>query len=195
MKRMKVLIGKRRVMVIATLAILVVAAAALVASSASFTATSANPGNFFTAGSIKIDNSLNDEAAGTENAILSMDGMKPGDHTSGTVSVENVGSLPGTFTLSKTRTAFVNNAAFDTVLQLQIMDGATELYNGPLSGNLNGASAAYVYATPWAPSTPHNYTFTVTWPSARGGSVPATPTDNQLMDASCTYTFTWSAQQ
>ena len=38
MKRMKVLIGKRRVMVIATLAILVLAAAALVASSASFTA-------------------------------------------------------------------------------------------------------------------------------------------------------------
>ena len=50
MKRMKVLIGKRRVMVIATLAILVLAAAALVASSASFTAQSANPGNVFTAG-------------------------------------------------------------------------------------------------------------------------------------------------
>ncbi|HTX68730.1 MAG TPA: hypothetical protein VMH50_06245, partial [Thermoleophilia bacterium] len=57
MKRMKVLIGKRRVMVIATLAILVLAAAALVASSASFTATpSANPGNVFTAGSLHILN-------------------------------------------------------------------------------------------------------------------------------------------
>ena len=49
MKRMKVLIGKRRMMVVATLAILVLAAAALVASSASFTASSANPGNMFTA--------------------------------------------------------------------------------------------------------------------------------------------------
>ena len=54
MKRMKILIGKRRVMVIATLAILVLAAAALVASSASFTATSANPGNVFTAGGLHI---------------------------------------------------------------------------------------------------------------------------------------------
>ena len=43
MKRMKVLIGKRRVMVIATLAILVLAAAALAASSASFTASRPTP--------------------------------------------------------------------------------------------------------------------------------------------------------
>ena len=50
MKRMKVLFGNRRMMVLLTLAILVLAATALVASSASFTATSANPGNMFTAG-------------------------------------------------------------------------------------------------------------------------------------------------
>ena len=43
MKRMKVLFGQRRIMVLATLAILVLTAAALVASSASFTAQSANP--------------------------------------------------------------------------------------------------------------------------------------------------------
>ena len=45
MKRMKVLFGNRRMMVLLTLAILVLAATALVASSASFTATSANPSN------------------------------------------------------------------------------------------------------------------------------------------------------
>ena len=56
MKRMKVLIGKRRVMVIATLAILVLAAAALAASSASFTATSANPSNVFSAGHLTMSN-------------------------------------------------------------------------------------------------------------------------------------------
>ena len=52
MKRMKVLFGNRRMMVLLTLAILVLAATALVASSASFTATSANPGNIFTAGTL-----------------------------------------------------------------------------------------------------------------------------------------------
>ena len=50
MKRMKVMFGQRRIMILATLAILVLAAAALAASSASFTATSANAGNVFTAG-------------------------------------------------------------------------------------------------------------------------------------------------
>ena len=54
MKRIKVLFGKRRMMVLLTLTVLVLAAAALVASSASFTATSANPGNVFTAGSLSI---------------------------------------------------------------------------------------------------------------------------------------------
>ena len=52
MKRFKVLFGNRRMMVLLTLAILVLAATALVASSASFTATSANAGNVFTAGSL-----------------------------------------------------------------------------------------------------------------------------------------------
>ena len=52
MKRMRVLFGQRRVMVLVTLTILVLAAAALAASSASFTATSANPGNMFTAGNL-----------------------------------------------------------------------------------------------------------------------------------------------
>ena len=44
MKRMKVLFGKRRAMVLVTLAVLVLAAAALIASSASFTTSRANVG-------------------------------------------------------------------------------------------------------------------------------------------------------
>ena len=56
MKRMKVLFGNRRMMVLLTLAILVLTATALVASSASFTATSANPDNVFTSGSLSITN-------------------------------------------------------------------------------------------------------------------------------------------
>jgi spore coat-associated protein N len=192
MKRMKMMFGQRRIMILATLAILVLAAAALVASSASFTATSANPGNLFAAGSLAIDNSLNDELAGTQNAILSMVGMKPGDHVDGTVSVQNVGSLAGTFSLTKSRSAATGTAGFDNVLQLLVMDGANQIYSGPLSGFLDGsASNTYTYATPWGSMAQHNYTFTVTWPTTHAGS----PTDNQLMNATCTYVFTWDAVQ
>ena len=50
MKRVKVLLGRRRMLVLATMAVLLLAVGVIVASSASFTATSANPGNVFTAG-------------------------------------------------------------------------------------------------------------------------------------------------
>ncbi len=43
MKRMKMMFGQRRIMILATLAILVLAAAALAASSASFTAQLGQP--------------------------------------------------------------------------------------------------------------------------------------------------------
>ena len=106
------------------------AATALAASSASFTATSANPGNVFTAGSLIIDNSLNDEANNTEAAILTMSLMKPGDTKSGSVTIANVGTLAGNFTLSKSRTA--GSAAFGDELHLVITDGASPLYDGTL---------------------------------------------------------------
>ncbi len=56
MKRMKVLIGNRRMMVLLTLAILVLAAAAIIASSASFTATSANPATYSRPGRSRLTN-------------------------------------------------------------------------------------------------------------------------------------------
>ena len=70
MKRMKVLFGQRRVMVLVTLAVLVLAAAALVASSASFTATSANPDNTFTAGVMSLGNSKDVPACITPSSTL-----------------------------------------------------------------------------------------------------------------------------
>ena len=102
MKRMKVLFGNRRMMVLLTLAILVLAATALVASSASFTATSANPGNVFTAGALTISNK--DTAGlsreGTTVLNLTAAAMKPSDTVSGTAVIKNTGSIAGTFKLT-----------------------------------------------------------------------------------------------
>ena len=74
---------------------LVAAVAVAVGSSASFTASSANPSNTFAAGTLSILNSNE----GT--AILTASGMKPGDTTTGTVDIQNTGSLSGAFTVSR----------------------------------------------------------------------------------------------
>ncbi len=148
MKRIKVMIGKRRMMVLLTLTVLVLAAAALVASSASFTASSANPGNVFTAGSLYIGNFRADgttDNTGQVVASLSVSGMKPGDSTSGTEVIKNTGSLPGTFTLSGVMdtSAPTYLAAFANYLTLTVTeDGATLVNAQPLSSALSGSNHA-----------------------------------------------------
>jgi hypothetical protein len=101
MKRMKVLIGKRRVMVIATLAILVLAAAALAASSASFSASSANLSNTFTTGQI-------DMSGGT--FTVSGDKLMPGHSTDGTINVTATAD-GGTASLYMKRTALAGTGS------------------------------------------------------------------------------------
>ena len=77
------------------LAALIAAVAVAVGSSASFTASSANPSNTFAAGTLSISNTLEGSA------ILTASGMKPGDSATGTVDVQNTGSLSGAFTVSR----------------------------------------------------------------------------------------------
>ena len=77
------------------LSALIAAVAVAVGSSASFTATSANPSNTFAAGTLSILNSKEGLA------VLTASGMKPGDSATGTVDVQNSGSLSGAFVLSR----------------------------------------------------------------------------------------------
>src|SRR5919199_902688 len=74
---------------------LIAAVAVAVGSSASFTASSANPSNTFAAGTLSILNSKEGLA------VLTASNMKPGDSATGTVDVQNSGSLSGAFTLSR----------------------------------------------------------------------------------------------
>jgi len=175
MKRMQVLFGQRRLMVLVTLAALVLTAAVVIGSGASFTATSANPGNVFTAGSLYIDNSLE----GT--AILTAVNMKPGDTVTGTVTLENVGTVSGAFSVTKGQVADADGLG--DVLQLSVAEGASSVYSGDLSGAMSGVSLGT-----WAPEAPHTYTFTVTWPNGTG-----VPDDNAFMGTTCTYRFDWNA--
>jgi spore coat-associated protein N len=88
-------VARHPVRVLGALSALIAAVAVAVGSSASFTASSANPSNTFAAGTLSILNS--NEAL----AVLTASGMKPGDSATGTVDVQNTGSLSGAFTLSR----------------------------------------------------------------------------------------------
>jgi hypothetical protein len=112
MSRLRFLAANPR-LALGALLTLLLAAGAVIGSGADFTASSANPSNTFSAGTLSITNSK--EGA----AVLTASDLKPGaTPTTGTVDIQNTGSLAGAFTLSRT-------APLDS-------DGAN-----PLSGKLN----------------------------------------------------------
>jgi spore coat-associated protein N len=93
MSRLQVLAANPR-LALGALVTLLLAVGAVVGSGADFTASSANPANTFSSGTLSI---LNEKQG---QAILSASGMRPGDPAqTGTVDITNDGSLTGTFTL------------------------------------------------------------------------------------------------
>lgn len=184
MKRMKVMFGQRRIMILATLAILVLAAAALAASSASFTATSANPGNMFASGDLAV---TTDPVDGT--AVLNAVNMAPGDKDTATVTVENTGSVWGTFSLAGavTDTTDVN---FANALHLTIVeDGDTAnpiVDDKPMTAAL-AAGIPLTGNSPWDSGESHVYGVTVSFPNGAQGA------DNGFMNDSVEFRLDWDA--
>ena len=183
MKRMKVLFGQRRVMVLVTLTILVLAAAALVASSASFTATSANTDNVFTAGTLTL----------TDTGVLAdISRIMPDDawHAVGTLTLGNTGDKAGHLTMTSDITDDSPGAGgghLPTVLQLRITRGSdsVEVFNGPINavgtvdaGNLLAALGR------------DTYTFEVQFPD--GDTLLSGPgADNAYKLSAMTIDFNW----
>jgi Camelysin metallo-endopeptidase len=96
MNRFKVLVNRPR-RTLAALATVLVAVGLTAASGASFTASSASPGNVFATGTLSIASSKDNAA------IMNVGGMRPGDPAStGLVDIQNTGSLSGAFTLAQT---------------------------------------------------------------------------------------------
>ncbi|HTE63027.1 MAG TPA: hypothetical protein VK631_21915 [Solirubrobacteraceae bacterium] len=95
MSRLRVLVTQPK-LALGALFTLLLATGAVVSSGADFTATSANPANTFASGTLSMLNSKDGVA------VLSAAGMRPADPPqSGTVDIENTGSLGGAFTLSR----------------------------------------------------------------------------------------------
>jgi hypothetical protein len=170
-------------MVLATLAILVLAAAALVASSASFTATSANVGNVFTAGQMSLSNS---------STLLDIDPVMPDDtwYTVGTVRIGNTGDADGALTMTSsdmTNTPGPNGGNLSDVLRLRVVrqsDGA--VVYGPAAINAVG-SVAMGNIVAGADET---YTFAVMFPDS-DTLVSGPGNDNAYQASSMSIDFDW----
>jgi len=180
MKRFKVLFGQRRFQVLATMAVLLLAASVVVASGASFTSQSANAANVFSSGTLAMTNTPTGFTATVSH-------MVPADSYTGTIVIQNTGTVQGNFYLQPV-TITGDTLGFADDLQLVITDGGTQVYSGSLSG------LAQEDLGTWAADESHTYTFKVTFPDQNAGS-PITigdGADNAFMGASTTADFNWT---
>jgi hypothetical protein len=172
MSRVRMLLGKRRFQVLATLAGVLVALSVVVGSGASFTAQSANPTNVFSAGTLAMSNTPTGMSATISN-------MVPGDSHAGTVVIKNTGTVQGHFFLEPV--VIVGPSTFADELRLVVAEGATTIYTGPLSG------LGQKDLGTWAAGDTHTYSFTVSFPDTGVGL------ENAFMGASTTADFNWTA--
>jgi spore coat-associated protein N len=153
---------------VGALAVVLAAVGITVGSGANFTAHAANPSNTFTAGTLTIGNSQ-------ASAILSATNLKPGETTSGTVDIQNTGSLPGAFTLSTSNP--VDTSGLLAQLDLKIEDcGVFSGSTAPTCGSgtiVHNGKAATLSSTAlgtFAASAKHRYKFDVTMPTSIANS-------------------------
>jgi hypothetical protein len=190
---------------LASLLVCGLAAVAVAAATwSSFSATTANPSNAFSAGTVAIS----DNDAG---ATLSASSMAPGGSTSGCIQVTYTGSLPATvhqyasttgslaqyLNLTITRgtqssPSFPSCTGFTADAANYVGAGAGVVYSGTLSAfastytnYANGLLDAPGSAQTWKTNDAHAYKFTITLPS----SAPSA-----AQGLSSTATFTWEAQ-
>jgi spore coat-associated protein N len=151
---------------LAALATVLVAVGITAASGASFTASSASPGNVFSTGTLHIS-STKDNAA-----ILTVGNMRPGDPAStGLVDIGNTGSLSGNFTLAHTTPNDSDTAnPLSGKLNLVVADCGT--FSGTTPPSCTGATPLYSGTLADMPGTPvslgafaggvkHRYQFSV----------------------------------
>jgi len=186
MDRIHLLIGQPK-RTVGVLAVVLLAVGVAVGSGAAFTAQTANPNNSFASGSLSMTNSK--DAA----AILTASGMKPGDSTTGTVDIQNTGTLSGVFTLS--RTNLTNSDAtnpMSTQMNMVVKDCGNFASGTPTcdvgdpavyTGTLDAMNSAVALGT-FAANEKHRYEFTATFASGAG---------NLYQSDSTTARFQWDA--
>ena len=169
---------------IGALAVVLAAVGITVGSGANFTAHAANPANTFTAGTLSIGSS-------SSSALFnSASNMRPGDTATGTVDIQNTGSLSGAFTLGTSNATDPNGLLGQLDLKVEdcgVWNGNTAPTctgsNIVYSGKANAVPAAVSLGT-FAANAKHQYKFDATLPSSTG---------NAFQGTSASVQFDWKA--
>jgi hypothetical protein len=172
MDRVRLLIGSRRGLLLAALALIALALGTAMFSGAGFTSKSSNSASL-AAGSIQLSSSRPNQA------IVAASGMRPGDSRQGTIEIGNQGDVAGTVTL---KASGLTGTALAAVIDLKVEDttggGATQMWSGKLG------SFSSVGLGSFAAGTTRTYRITLSWPSASN--------EASLQGASTSLTFQWS---
>ena len=166
-----------------------------------FSATTENPSNSFTAGTV----TLTDNDSGT--AMLALSGAKPGDSDTSCIQVTYTGNLSSTVRLygattgtgldqylnltvtrGTTTTGFDNCTGFTADATDYVGQGAGVMYNGTLQGFADSYATGHVDPTSgtpetWTASEAHAYKFVV-----------SIQDNNSAQGLNATQTFTWEAR-
>ena len=165
-------VSSNRKRVVGALVTALAAVGVAVGSGASFTASTANPANTFSSGALEMSNSRNDAA------IFAGSALKPGESTSGQVTIKNTGTVAGDFTLSEIGATDPFNA--DLKLEVRQSGVATPIYDGSFGGVPAGGIALGTYAA----GAERTYAFKVTLPASA---------DDSDENKTATATYRWDA--
>ena len=161
---------------LATLVTVLAAGGVAVGSGADFTASTANAGNAITSGTLTQSSSRGSAA------VVTGANLKPGDSTTGTVTITNTGSLAGTFTLSElaASTAFQAGSLSLKVEDVTTAASPVTVYSGEFQSAGTKALGSF------AAGAARTYKFTVTLAQSAG---------NADQGKAASATFQWDATQ
>jgi hypothetical protein len=185
-----------------SLAVVGLAATAIAAATwSSFSKTSANPSNSFSAGTVSLGDN---DASGS---VLSLSSVRPGGTSSGCIGVTHNGSLSSavrlygsatgslaqylTLTITRgteTAPSFPSCSTFTADSTNYIGSGAGVVYSGTLSSfssTKTDYASGLVDPSTWAAGNSHSFKFTLTLPSGAAAAAQG---------LSSTAAFTWEAQ-
>jgi hypothetical protein len=184
-----------------------------------FDASTANPGNSFSSGTLTMSN----DKDGSLVVTVASD-MKPGDVSCGTVTVKNTGSLPAQLELSESAVTGGGASSFGRYLQMHIVQdgsfssgctlaaGGSDVYAAgafdslpitKLTGGIAGPTPAAGSAVgDWASNESHTYAIVVSFPNSGAATPPAFPAtpaptnaDNQYQSKTASATLNWYSTQ
>jgi spore coat-associated protein N len=166
---------------LAALAVVLAAVGITVGSGANFQASSANPSNTFSTGTLSIANTQS-------GFIFNAANLKPGDTKTQTVGITNSGSLAGAFTVKSGNVTDAANLLGQ--INMTIEDcGTSATCAGTVTSKYSGTAAGLTTAVNlgnFAASDQHYYRFTAT--------LPTSVTDT-FQGKTATADITWSAVQ